>query len=54
MAVCGTQDTSSADTEGCNAGGRSFIYAGFVKTDGVVMSVAAFSLIIDNGLLIIG
>jgi len=51
MAVCGTQNTPSADTEGCNAGGRSFIYAGFVKTDGVVMSGAAFSLIIDNGSL---
>jgi len=54
MAVCGTQNTVSADIQGGNAGGRSFIYAGFIKTDKVVMSGAAFSLIIDNGLLIIG
>ena len=40
MAVCGTQNTVSADIQGGDAGGRSFIYAGFIKTDKVVMSGA--------------
>ncbi len=53
MAVCGTQDTPFAGTEGCNAGGRPFIYVGFVETNGVVMSGGSSSLIIDNYLLII-